>query len=81
MPSIFDALDGVIADVVAPAAAGVDRGGAFPRASLDTLAALEAGREDAPLRVLQVMAPTRDALLDFVGRATLGLPLLDEAVA
>jgi isovaleryl-CoA dehydrogenase len=89
----------------------------------DTLAALEAGRTDAMLRVLEVkaaaseaalqvtdlamklcggaafrkelgierrfrdaraarvMAPTTDALLDFVGRATLGLPLLDGAVA
>jgi alkylation response protein AidB-like acyl-CoA dehydrogenase len=85
----------------------------------DTLSALEAGREDAMLRVLevkalaaeaavdvtdvamklaggaafrkelgierrfrdaraaQVMAPTTDALLDFVGRAISGLPLLD----
>ena len=90
---------------------------------LDTLAALEAGRADAMLRVLEVkaaaseaalqvtelamkvcggsafrkelgierrfrdaraarvMAPTTDALLDFVGRATLGLPLLDDVVA
>src|SRR5438105_4673334 len=89
----------------------------------DTLAALEAARTDAMLRVLEVkaaaseaalqvtdlamklcggaafrkelgierrfrdaraarvMAPTTDALLDFVGRATLGLPLLDEVVA
>jgi isovaleryl-CoA dehydrogenase len=32
-------------------------------------------------RAARVMAPTTDALLDFVGRATLGLPLLDpEAV-
>jgi hypothetical protein len=28
-----------------------------------------------------VMAPTTDALRDFVGRATLGLPLFDEAGA
>jgi isovaleryl-CoA dehydrogenase len=90
---------------------------------LDTLAALEAGRADAMLRVLEVkaaaseaalrvtelamkvcggsafrkelgierrfrdaraarvMAPTTDALLDFVGRATLGLPLLEDVVA
>jgi alkylation response protein AidB-like acyl-CoA dehydrogenase len=90
---------------------------------LDTLAALESGRADAMLRVLEVkaaaaesalavtdlamkvcggtafrkelgierrfrdacaarvMAPTTDALLDFVGRSLLGLPLLDEAVA
>ena len=90
---------------------------------LDTLGALEAGREDAMLRVLevkaaagesaldvtdlamklgggaafrkelgierrfrdaraaQVMAPTTDALLDFVARTQLGLPLLDEANA
>jgi len=27
------------------------------------------------------MAPTTDALLDFIGRATLGLPLFDEALA
>jgi alkylation response protein AidB-like acyl-CoA dehydrogenase len=89
----------------------------------DTLAALEIGRADAMLRVLQVkaeaaeaalqvtdlamklcggaafrkelgierrfrdaraarvMAPTTDALLDFIGRAALGLPLLDEVVA
>ena len=89
----------------------------------DTLGALESGRADAMLRVLEVkaaaseaallvtdlamkvcggaafrkelgierrfrdaraarvMAPTTDALLDFVGRASLGLPLLDEAVA
>lgn len=87
----------------------------------DTLTALETGREDATLRVLQVkalagetaadvtddamrlcggsafrkelglertfrdaraarvMAPTTDALYDFVGRVTTGLPLLDEA--
>jgi alkylation response protein AidB-like acyl-CoA dehydrogenase len=32
-------------------------------------------------RAARVMAPTTDALLDFVGRATLGLPLLDENVA
>jgi isovaleryl-CoA dehydrogenase len=32
-------------------------------------------------RATRVMAPTTDALLDFVGRATLGLPLLDEVVA
>jgi alkylation response protein AidB-like acyl-CoA dehydrogenase len=32
-------------------------------------------------RAARVMAPTTDALLDFIGRATLGLPLLDEAVA
>ena len=85
----------------------------------DTLAALESGRDDAMLRVLEVkaaageaaidvtdlamkvcggaafrkelgierrfrdaraarvMAPTTDALLDFVGRAISGLPLLD----
>ncbi len=90
---------------------------------LDTLGALEAGREDAMLRVLEVkavaaeaalavtdlalklgggaafrkelglerrfrdaraarvMAPTTDALLDFVARTQLGLPLLDEANA
>ncbi len=89
----------------------------------DTLGALESGRADAMLRVLEVkaaaseaallvtdlamkvcggaafrkelgierrfrdaraarvMAPTTDALLDFVGRASLGLPLFDEAVA
>jgi alkylation response protein AidB-like acyl-CoA dehydrogenase len=89
----------------------------------DTLTALESGRADAMLRVLEikaaaseaalqvtdlamklcggtafrkdlgierrfrdaraarVMAPTTDALLDFIGRATLGLPLLDEVVA
>ena len=89
----------------------------------DTLAALESGRPDAMLRVLEVkaaaaeaalqvtdlamkicggaafrkelgierrfrdaraarvMAPTTDALLDFVGRATLGLPLLEDVVA
>ncbi len=89
----------------------------------DTLAALESGRPDAMLRVLEVkaaasesalqvtdlamklcggaafrkelgierrfrdaraarvMAPTTDALLDFIGRATLGLPLLEGAVA
>ncbi|HEY0453323.1 acyl-CoA dehydrogenase family protein [Actinophytocola sp.] len=87
----------------------------------DTLTALETGREDATLRVLQVkalagdtvtdvtdgamqlcggsafrkelglerrfrdsraarvMAPTTDALYDFVGRVSTGLPLLDEA--
>jgi len=87
----------------------------------DTLAALETGRADATLRVLEVkaaaaeaavevtdlamkigggaafrkevgierrfrdaraarvMAPTTDALLDFVGRAISGLPLLDPA--
>ncbi|WFE54552.1 acyl-CoA dehydrogenase family protein [Micromonospora sp. WMMD1155] len=87
----------------------------------DTLTALETGRADAMLRVLQVkalagetvaevtdgamqlcggsafrrelglerrfrdsraarvMAPTTDALLDFVGRVATGLPLLDEA--
>ncbi|MBM0277347.1 acyl-CoA dehydrogenase family protein [Micromonospora tarensis] len=87
----------------------------------DTLSALEAGRDDATLRVLQVkalagetvadvtdgamqlcggsafrkelglerrfrdaraarvMAPTTDALHDFVGRVATGLPLLDEA--
>jgi alkylation response protein AidB-like acyl-CoA dehydrogenase len=90
---------------------------------LDTLGALESGREDALLRVLEVkaaagesaldvtdlalklgggaafrkelgierrfrdaraarvMAPTTDALLDFVARTQLGLPLLDEANA
>lgn len=89
----------------------------------DTLVALESGRADAMLRVLEVkaaaaeagldatdlamklcggaafrkelgierrfrdaraarvMAPTTDALLDFVGRATLGLPLLGDVVA
>ncbi|MBV9329467.1 MAG: acyl-CoA/acyl-ACP dehydrogenase [Chloroflexi bacterium] len=89
----------------------------------DTLNALESGRPDAMLRVLEVkaaaseaalqvtdlamklcggaafrkelgierrfrdaraarvMAPTTDALLDFVGRATLGLPLLEDVVA
>jgi alkylation response protein AidB-like acyl-CoA dehydrogenase len=89
----------------------------------DTLDALEAGRADAMLRVLEVkvvaseaslqvtdlamklcggaafrkelgierrfrdaraarvMAPTTDALLDFVGRAALGLPLLEAVVA
>jgi alkylation response protein AidB-like acyl-CoA dehydrogenase len=31
-------------------------------------------------RAARVMAPTTDALLDFVGRSLLGLPLLDEAV-
>jgi isovaleryl-CoA dehydrogenase len=87
----------------------------------DTLTALETGREDAMLRVLQVkavageaaadiadgvmrvcggaafrremgverrfrdalaarvMAPTTEALYDFTGRASLGLPLFDEA--
>jgi alkylation response protein AidB-like acyl-CoA dehydrogenase len=89
----------------------------------DTLAAIESGRADAVLRVLEVkaaasetalqvtdlamklcggsafrkelgierhfrdaraarvMAPTTDALLDFIGRASLGLPLLEEVVA
>jgi isovaleryl-CoA dehydrogenase len=89
----------------------------------DTLAAIESGRADAMLRVLEVkaaaseaalevtdlamkvcggaafrkelgverrfrdaraarvMAPTTDALLDFIGRATLGLPLLEDIVA
>jgi alkylation response protein AidB-like acyl-CoA dehydrogenase len=89
----------------------------------DTLGALESGRSDAMLRVLEVkalaseaslrvtdlamklcggaafrkelgierhfrdssaarvMAPTTDALLDFVGRAALGLPLLEAVVA
>jgi alkylation response protein AidB-like acyl-CoA dehydrogenase len=89
----------------------------------DTLGALESGRADAMLRVLEVkaaaseaalqvtdlamklcggaafrkelgierrfrdaraarvMAPTTDALLDFVGRAALGLPLLEAVVA
>lgn len=89
----------------------------------DTLAAIEAQRADAMLRVLEVkaaaseaalgvtdlamklcggaafrkelgverrfrdaraarvMAPTTDALLDFIGRAALGLPLLEGAVA
>jgi isovaleryl-CoA dehydrogenase len=89
----------------------------------DTLTALESGRADAMLRVLEikaaaseaalqvtdlamklcggaafrkelgierrfrdaraarVMAPTTDALLDFVGRAALGLPLLEDVVA
>jgi alkylation response protein AidB-like acyl-CoA dehydrogenase len=32
-------------------------------------------------RAARVMAPTTDALLDFVGRATLGLPLLEGVVA
>ena len=32
-------------------------------------------------RAARVMAPTTDALLDFIGRATLGLPLLDGPVA
>ncbi len=87
----------------------------------DTLSALDEGREDAPLRVLEVkagtaetavqvadqamrvcggaafrkelgverrlrdalaarvMAPTTDALLDFVGRALTGLPLMEGA--
>jgi len=31
-------------------------------------------------RAARVMAPTTDALLDFVGRSLLGLPLVDEAV-
>src|SRR4029079_14530696 len=89
----------------------------------DTLNALESGREDAMLRVLEVkalaaesavdvtdlamkvaggagfrkelgierrfrdaraarvMAPTTDALLDFIGRSLPGLPLLDGPVA
>jgi alkylation response protein AidB-like acyl-CoA dehydrogenase len=32
-------------------------------------------------RAARVMAPTTDALLDFVGRVSLGLPLLEEVVA
>jgi len=32
-------------------------------------------------RAARVMAPTTDALLDFIGRATLGLPLFGDAVA
>jgi alkylation response protein AidB-like acyl-CoA dehydrogenase len=90
---------------------------------LDALGALETGRADAMLRVLEVkaaaaeaalyvtdlamkvcggaafrkelgierrfrdaraarvMAPTTDALLDLIGRATLGLPLLGDVVA
>jgi isovaleryl-CoA dehydrogenase len=32
-------------------------------------------------RAARVMAPTTDALLDLIGRATLGLPLLDAVVA
>jgi alkylation response protein AidB-like acyl-CoA dehydrogenase len=32
-------------------------------------------------RAARVMAPTSDALLDFVARTQLGLPLLDEANA
>jgi alkylation response protein AidB-like acyl-CoA dehydrogenase len=31
-------------------------------------------------RAARIMAPTTDALLDFVGRSLLGRPLLDEAV-
>ncbi|HEX8969211.1 MAG TPA: acyl-CoA dehydrogenase family protein [Chloroflexota bacterium] len=38
-------------------------------------------RRFSDARAARVMAPTTDALLDFVGRASLGLPLLDEAVA
>ena len=30
-------------------------------------------------RAARVMAPTTDALLDFIGRSLLGLPLIDEA--
>jgi alkylation response protein AidB-like acyl-CoA dehydrogenase len=36
-PSYLDALEPIIADVVAPAAAEIDRTGAFPRAALDAL--------------------------------------------
>lgn len=32
-------------------------------------------------RAARVMSPTTDALLDFIGRATLGLPLLEDIVA
>jgi isovaleryl-CoA dehydrogenase len=32
-------------------------------------------------RAARVMAPTTDALLDFIGRVTLGLPLLEDVVA
>ena len=32
-------------------------------------------------RAARVMAPTTDALLDFMARSQLGLPLLDEANA
>ncbi|HLZ29412.1 MAG TPA: acyl-CoA dehydrogenase family protein [Chloroflexota bacterium] len=32
-------------------------------------------------RAARVMAPTTDALLDFIGRATLGLPLFEDVVA
>jgi isovaleryl-CoA dehydrogenase len=32
-------------------------------------------------RAARVMSPTTDALLDFIGRATLGLPLLEDVVA
>ena len=32
-------------------------------------------------RAARVMAPTTDALLDFIGRATCGLPLLEETPA
>src|SRR6185503_17274273 len=32
-------------------------------------------------RAARVMAPTTDALLDLIGRATLGLPLLEDVVA
>ena len=59
------ALDTVIADVIAPNAAGVDETGAFPREGVDALAS-------------RVMAPTTEALHDFVARAGLGLPLFGE---
>ena len=39
------------------------------------------GYDHETARAARVMAPTTDALLDFIGRATLGLPLLEDTLA
>jgi alkylation response protein AidB-like acyl-CoA dehydrogenase len=87
-PPVLDVLEEIIASVVEPAAADVDTTGSFPRAALSALdlamriGAGAAFRKDVGIerhfrdaRASAVMAPTLDALQDFIGRALCGLPL------
>ena len=64
-PNFLDVLEEIISNVVDPGAAKVDSTSSFPRTALTTLG--EAGSA--------VIAPTIDALQEFIGRALCSMAL------
>ncbi len=65
-PDFLDVLEEIISNVVDPGAAKVDSTSSFPRTALTAL---------GEARASAVMAPTIDALQEFIGRALCGMAL------